>query len=88
MFPLRWLRRLRAARARPTVFDLAITVLAEQFKLEQMAIKEIVLSEQVTGLPRGSRRRAIDSLTKLGLIRVKRGVGKAVRVSKVNLHGS
>jgi DNA-binding GntR family transcriptional regulator len=45
-----------------------------------MAVKEIVLSEQVTGLSRHIRQRAINNLVKRGLIRVRRGKGKAVRV--------
>jgi hypothetical protein len=45
-----------------------------------MAVKEIVLSEQVTGLSKDARMRAINNLVRLNLIKVKRGRGKAVRV--------
>jgi len=45
-----------------------------------MAIKEIVLSEEVTQLPKDARKRAVDNLVRLKLINVKRGRGKAVRV--------
>jgi len=77
-FPFRWIERLRGARG--STYDLAYTILVENYKLDQMAVKEIVLSEQVTGLSRHIRQRAINNLVKRGLIRVKRGKGKAVRV--------
>src|SRR6516162_6129646 len=67
--PFRWIERLRGARG-PT-YDLAYTVLVENYKLDQMAVKEIVLSEQVTGLSRHIRQRAINNLVKRGLIRVR-----------------
>jgi hypothetical protein len=54
--------------------------LVESFKLEQMAVKGIVLSAEVTGLSQGTRKRAINNLVRLNLIKVKRGKGKAVRV--------
>jgi hypothetical protein len=79
-FPLRWFRRLREAGVGSATYHLAIVVLIENFKLEQMAIKEIVLSKEVTELSRRDRQRAINNLIRLKLIRVKRVIGKATRV--------
>jgi len=45
-----------------------------------MAVKEIVLSEKVTGLSKDARKKAVDNLVRLKLIKIKRGAGKAVRV--------
>jgi DNA-binding FadR family transcriptional regulator len=78
--PVRWVERLRAASAGPATYQLAHAILVENFKLEQMAVKEIVLSERVTGLSPGGRREAIKNLVRLNLIKIKRGKGKAVRV--------
>jgi len=54
--------------------------LVESYKLEQMAVKEVVLSAHVTGLSKQARIRAINNLVRLKLIKVKWGKGKAVRV--------
>ena len=78
--PFRWIRILHQAAVSPSTYDLALTILVESFKLDQMAVKEIVLSEQVTGLSPRIRQRAISNLVRLRLIKVKRGKGKAVRV--------
>jgi hypothetical protein len=45
-----------------------------------MAVSEIVLSKRVAGLSRDARRRAINNLVKLRLIKVKRAAGRTVRV--------
>jgi hypothetical protein len=37
----------------------------------------------VTGLSSGARRKAINTLVRLKLIRIKRAVGKAVRVTEL-----
>jgi hypothetical protein len=79
-FPLRWRKRLREAGVGAATYDLAITILAESFKLDQMAVKEIILSEEVTGLSRWSQYRAVNNLIRLKLIKVRRGIGKAIRV--------
>jgi hypothetical protein len=79
-FPLRWIKILHQAAVSASTYDLALTILVESFKLDQMAVKEIVLSEQVTGLSRRIRQRAVSNLVRLKLIKVKRGRGKAVRV--------
>ena len=78
--PLRWIRILHQAAVSASTHDLAHTILVESFKLEQMAVKEVVLSAGVTGLSQHARERAINNLVRLKLIKVKRGRGKAVRV--------
>ena len=80
-FPIWWWKRLRKAGVGSATYDLAIVILIERFKLDQMAVKEIVLSKVVTGQLRRVRQRAISNLVRLGLIKVKRIKGKAVRVS-------
>jgi hypothetical protein len=79
-FPLRWAERLRNAKVGPATYNLAFAILVENFKLNQMAVKEIILSAQVTRLSWGARKKAINNLVRLNLIKVKRGRGKAVRV--------
>ena len=78
--PFRWIERLRAAAASENTYRLALTILVENYKLEQMATKEIVLSGKVTGLPPMVRKRASDNLVRLGLIKIKRKTGRATRV--------
>jgi len=81
--PSRWIERLQAAHVGAATFQLAHVILVESFKLGQMAVKEIVLSKQVTGLSRGAQRRAVGNLVRLALIKVKREAGKAVRVTEL-----
>jgi hypothetical protein len=45
-----------------------------------MAVKEIILSAEVTGMTPTVRRKAVNNLVWLKLIKVRRGRGKAVRV--------
>jgi hypothetical protein len=78
--PLRWIKILHQAAASGSTYDLAHSILVESFKLEQMAVKEIILSEKVTGMTPTVRRKAINNLIRLNLIKVRRGRGKAVRV--------
>jgi len=82
-FPIRWIERLQPMRIGSATFKLALVILVEQFKLDQMAVKEIVLSRQVTGLSRQSQRTAIENLVNLRLIRVRREVGRADRVTRL-----
>jgi hypothetical protein len=79
----RWIERLQAAHVGAATFMLAHVILIENFKLEQMAVKEIVLSKEVTGLSRGIRLRAINNLVRLKLIRVRRRMGEAIRVEDI-----
>jgi hypothetical protein len=83
MFPLAWRRRLRKARASGAAYDLAVTILAELFKVEQFAIKEIVLSKETTSLPDQTRWRAIRALARLKLIKIQRKEGQAYRVTQL-----
>src|SRR6516162_5979079 len=63
--PFRWIRILHEAAVSASTHDLAHTILAESFKLEQMAVKEIILSAGVTGLSPHARERAINNLVRL-----------------------
>ena len=83
LFPLSWAARLRKAGVGAATYVLAIAILTENFRRDQMAVKEIVLSQQVTGLSRRRRQRAINTLVRLKLIRIRRAIGKAVRVSEL-----
>jgi hypothetical protein len=81
-FTARMRKRLRGASS--ATYDLAIAILFEAFKLEQMAVKEIVLSKATTGLSKDARRRAINNLVRLGVIKVRRkGGSTAPRVIKL-----
>jgi hypothetical protein len=84
MIPMTWRRRLREAKASGSAYDPAITILVELFKLDHSAVSEIVLSEEVTGLPRHTRRRAVKDLVQLKLIKVERKKGKAYRVTQLS----
>ena len=69
--PAAWRARLRKTRS-ATAANLAITILFEAFRSEQQWGTDIVLSAHVTGLERRSRKRGIEELIRLGLIRVRR----------------
>src|SRR5262245_54101796 len=56
--PFRWIRILHQAAVSGSTYSLALTILVESFKLEQMAVKEVVLSAGVTGLSKHARIRA------------------------------
>jgi hypothetical protein len=81
--PTRWIERLQTARVGPATFKLAHVILVENFKLEQMAVKEIILSKEVTGLSRQTRWRTINNLVRLKLIRVRRRTGQSFRVEDI-----
>jgi hypothetical protein len=69
---------------RSATYQLAHAILIENYKLEQMAVKEIVLSRGVTGLRRRQRERAVANLVRLKLIRVRQSrPGVAARVVKL-----
>jgi hypothetical protein len=80
MLSMRWIAKLRAARASSATYQLAHVILVESFKFQQMAVKEIVLSKETTGLAKDARWRATRNLIKLGLIGVRKQEGMAVRV--------
>jgi hypothetical protein len=79
--PLTWVEALRKSKI-PVAYQLAHAILFEAFKREQVG-GEIILSAEVTKMPRNSRRRAAKELVKLGLIRLHRKKGKAYRVSLI-----
>jgi hypothetical protein len=83
MFPMTWRLRLRKAKASGAAYDLAIVILAELHRLNQHAVKEIILSETVTGQPEQTRRRAIKDLVQLNLIKVEAKQGKAYTVTQL-----
>jgi len=84
LFPMTWRRRLREAKASGAAYDLAITILAELHKLDHNAVKEIILSGEVTGLPEQTRRRAIKDLVQINLIKVERKEGQAYRATQLH----
>ena len=51
----------------------------------RFAVKEIVLSRVVTGQFKDVRQRAVNNVVRLGLIRVRRRKGEAVRVTRLYL---
>jgi hypothetical protein len=80
-FPLSWREALRQAKSAGTTYDLALAILSEEFKQKRVG-REIVLSAEVTRMPRHIRRRATKELVKLGLIELYReGGNQAYRVS-------
>jgi hypothetical protein len=81
--PVRWVDVLRQSKSVST-YQLALTILAEAFKREQIG-GEVVLSTEVTGMPRSTRVRAVDELVRLGLIRVKRDGKRAVRIINIRI---
>ena len=81
--PVRWWKRLREAGVGSATYDLAIIILIESFRLDQMAVKEIVLSRVATGQLRRVRQRAIGNLVKLKLIRARRRKGQSIRVEDI-----
>jgi len=82
-FPIRWIERLQTARVGAATFKLALLILVESFKLDQMSVKEIVLSKEVTGLSKKARWRAVNNLVKLKLIRARRRKGQSIRVEDI-----
>jgi hypothetical protein len=74
----RWAEALRQSN-RVSTYQLAIAILFEAFKREQTS-GEIILSTEVTGMTRMTRKRATEELVKLKLIRVSRHGKQAARV--------
>jgi hypothetical protein len=69
--PMRWIVALEGANADSSAYKLALRLLAEAFKCSQVG-GDVVLSSNVTGMPRSSKSRAAKELQKLGLIRLER----------------
>lgn len=74
----RWAKALQRSKSAST-YRLALTILFEAFKREQMG-GEIVLSMEVTKMPASTRKRAVKELVRLKLIRVSQHGRQAVRV--------
>jgi hypothetical protein len=80
-FPLAWYEALRRARCGGATYELAVTILFEAFKREHIG-GEIVLSAEMTRMPKNTRIRAAKELMKLGLIKLRQtGNGRAYRIS-------
>jgi hypothetical protein len=77
----RWVEALGKSRSANT-YRLALTILFEAFKHEQMG-GEIVLSRETTGMTGSAKARAVDELVRLGLIKVRRNGRQAVRVINI-----
>jgi hypothetical protein len=77
--PASWIERLERCNS-AGAFKLAHRILREAFKRDFVG-GEIILSTEVTGLPRMARFRAIKNLVNLGLIKVKQNGHQAVRVT-------
>jgi hypothetical protein len=69
--PMGWITALEGANADSSAYKLALRLLAEAFKCSQVG-GDVVLSSQVTGMPRSSKSRAARELQRLGLIRTER----------------
>jgi hypothetical protein len=80
-FPRQWADALRQAKSTAATYELAILILFEAFRCKHIG-GEIILSAEMTGMPRSTRRKAIGKLAKLGLIKLHRQSGnQAYRVS-------
>jgi hypothetical protein len=71
IFPMRWVDVLERADADGSTYRLAIRLLVEAYEREHRG-GEIVLSSEVTRMPRNSKYRAAKKLEALGLIRIER----------------
>jgi hypothetical protein len=67
--PMRWVTALADADAGGNTYRLALAVLAETFKCEQLG-GDVVLSSMVTGMHRNSKGVAAKELQRLGLVRI------------------
>jgi len=66
--PRHWISALRRSKSART-WELAVIILWEAFK-DKRGTGEVILSNQVTGMPGSTRRRAARELVELGLITV------------------
>jgi hypothetical protein len=79
-FPAWWIEVLHKAGAGGRL--LAPIILAEAFKRDYIK-GDIVLSSEVTKMPRTTRKRAVEELVKLGLITVERNGNRALTVTAI-----
>ena len=75
--PMRWIVALEGANADSSAYKLALRLLAEAFKCSQVG-GDVVLSSNVTGMPRSSKSRAAKELQRLGLNSHRAAEGEAV----------
>jgi hypothetical protein len=82
-FPTSWCEALRRGKCGPA-YELALVILSEAYKRKHVG-GEIVLSAEVTGMTRTSRRTGLRKLVELGLIKLHRTSGnQAYRVSIIS----
>jgi hypothetical protein len=79
--PYYWIERLDRSKSANTL-KLANHILREVYKREQIG-GDVILSTEVTGLPRQSRSRAIKEMVKLKLIEVEQCGNRAFRVTRL-----
>jgi hypothetical protein len=77
--PRHWAVALRKAK-RISTFQLAITILFEDFKRKHVG-GNVVLSSEVTGMRRNTRMRAAKELVQLGLITLSQNGREAFKVT-------
>ena len=81
--PNYWIEQLDRCQRLGTI-KLAHRILREAYKRQYLG-GEVVLSVAVTGLPRSTRRRAVEEMVKLGLIHTQQEGNKAVVVTELLL---
>jgi hypothetical protein len=80
-FPQQWAKALRRSKSTAAAYELAISILFKALECEYTG-QEIILSSDMTGMPRTTRRKAAKHLVKLGLIKLYRqSKNQAHRVS-------
>jgi hypothetical protein len=76
--PRHWITGLKRSKSAHT-YELAHLILWEAFK-DKRGTGEVILSTEVTGMSRVTKRRAAEELVELGLIRLKKEGTRALRV--------
>jgi hypothetical protein len=79
--PIHWVKALRQSRS-PKATALAHIILIEDFKNHRNG-REIVLSTEVTGMPRNTKIKAMKELVRLGLIKIHSKGNQAIRVTPI-----
>ena len=79
--PSKWIEALGKS-GRINAYRLALVILLEDFKRKRWG-GEVVLSSEVTGMPRNTRMRAAKDLVELGLIETEQRGRGALRVSNI-----
>jgi hypothetical protein len=81
--PIHWVEALQQSRS-PKASELAHIILIEDFKNHRNG-KEIVLSTDVTGMPRNTKVKAVKELVRLGLIKAHFNGNQAIRVTLITI---